>query len=168
MWQFHWLTWIAAAVAALLIETTLLPLVFPPGYVPDLVLVVVVAFALFETPMRGATLGAMAGLLVDLVAGRMWGMNLGVDAALGAAVAVLQTKIVRDAVFVPGLIGALAQVVAHLLDWVGARVAQIDLSLGAFMRPTPIWILFGLFLTPALVVLLGLKPRHEVDARHRF
>lgn len=168
MWQYHWLTWLVMSAAALLIETTLLPLAFPSGYVPDLVLVVVVAFALFETPVRGAALGAVAGLLVDLAAGRMWGLNLGVDAALGAAVALLQTKIVRDAVFVPGLLGALAQVVAHLLDWAGAEAAGLHLSLGAFMHPTPIWILFGLFLTPALVVLLGLRPRHEVDARLRF
>ncbi|MCL8206723.1 MAG: rod shape-determining protein MreD [Actinomycetia bacterium] len=168
MWQYHWLTWVVAPLAALVVETTLLPLLFPPGYVPDLVLATVVALALFESPVRGAALGAIAGLLVDLAAGRMWGLNLGVDAAVGAAVAVLQSKIVRDAVFVPGLVGALAQVVAHLLDWIATEAAGLHFALGVFMRPTPVWILFGLFFTPALVTLLGLRPRHEVDERLRF
>lgn len=54
-------------VAALLVSTVLPRLGVPPGAVPDLVLVGVVATAVLRGPVHGALVGLLAGWVVELV-----------------------------------------------------------------------------------------------------
>lgn len=168
MWQYRWWAWVLVFAAALTIQTTFLPLVFPMGYVPNLVLVVVVALAFFESPSRGALLGAIAGLMTDVVAGRLIGMNLALDAIVGYLVAQLQSQIIRDDVLVPGLVGAFAAGASRLVEWAVLRVLGYSFAFRPFVAPLPTDILFALFMTGAVMGLMRLRPRHEVDARLRF
>lgn len=168
MWQYRWWAWAIMFVAAILIQTSLLPLLFPIGYVPNLMLVVVVALAFFETPARGALLGAVAGLAVDIVAGRLIGMNLAIDGVVGFLVATLQTQIVRDNVFVPGLVGAFCAGASRLVEWGALRALGYSIAFRPFMAPLPTDILFALFMTGAVIGLTNLRPRHEVDTSLRF
>lgn len=57
----------ATLLTALLLQTTVLTRLPLPGGAPELLLVVVVAFALVEGPMSGTVTGFVGGLLVDLV-----------------------------------------------------------------------------------------------------
>jgi rod shape-determining protein MreD len=168
VWQYRWGTWIVAPVLALVLQTSLLTEVFPPNDVPNLVLAGVVAFAFFETPRRGLILGAVAGLLTDLAAGRLIGLNLALLAGVGWLVAVLQSRIVRDDVFVPGLVGAMCQVAVRVLGAGLAYAAGYRMSVSSVVGVLPVDILFGLFMTPALIALLHLRPRHEVDQSLKF
>lgn len=168
MWQYRWWGWLLVLLIALLVQTALLPQIFPMGYVPDLVLVVVVAFAFFETPVRGAILGALAGLLVDIVAGRFIGLNMVVDAMAGCLVASVQSKIIRDDVFVPGLVGAVFEGASRVAQWIILAIFGYRFGLLGFMASLPIFVLFGLFMTPAIIALLHLRPRHEVDVKLQF
>jgi rod shape-determining protein MreD len=168
VWQYRWGTWILAALGALLIETSLLDHLFPAADLPNLVLAVVVAFALFETPRRGLVLGGIAGVLVDLAAGRLIGLNLVLFMGTGYLVASLQSRIVRDEVFVPGLVGAFFQAAVRVASWLIAYLAGFGMPVGYLGAVLPIDILFGLFMTPALIGILHLRPRHEVDESLRF
>jgi rod shape-determining protein MreD len=168
MWQYRWWMWVLLFAAALVVQTALLPLLFPAGYVPNVVLVVVIALALFETPWRGAALGAVAGLMVDVTAGRLIGMNLAIDGLVGYFVATMQGQIVRDAVFVPGMVGAFCLGAVRLVDWGVLRLVGYDFAFRAFMAPLATDILFGLFMTGAVIGILNLKPRREVDHNLRF
>lgn len=168
MWQYHWWAWVLIVAAALIVQTAFLPLVFPIGYVPNLVLVVVVALAFFESPSRGALLGAIAGLMTDVAAGRLIGMNLALDAVVGYLVARLQSQIVRDDVLVPGLVGAFAAGASRLVQWAMLRVLGYSFAFRPFVAPLPTDILFALFMTGAVMGLMHLRPRREVDARLRF
>ena len=75
----RWLLSVAAVLSALLLQTTVLARLPLPGGAPDLLLVVVVAFALAEGPRSGTLTGFAAGLLADL----------GADHELGRAALVL-------------------------------------------------------------------------------
>jgi rod shape-determining protein MreD len=57
------------AVAAVLVQTVMLPKFAVLGWQPDLVLLTVIGFALASGPRTGARYGFAAGLLVDLVSG---------------------------------------------------------------------------------------------------
>jgi rod shape-determining protein MreD len=167
MWQYRWGTWVILGVVALLIETSLLSRIFPPSDLPNLVLALTVSFAFFETPSRGAVLGGVMGLLVDLAAGRLIGLNLTLFALTGWAVATLQSRIVRDEVFVPGLVGAFCQVAVRIATWMILFIIGFRSPVTSLAAVLPVDILFGLFMTPGLIGILHLRPRHEVDDRLR-
>jgi rod shape-determining protein MreD len=65
------------AVAAMLVQTVVLPGFDVFGWRPDLVMLTVVAFGLADGPETGARYGFGAGLLLDLVSGtgRMLGLS---------------------------------------------------------------------------------------------
>lgn len=163
MWQFRVITWFVLYLLGLLVQTALLPQIFPIGYVPDLVLPLTVIIALYETPRRGLLAGLIGGLMQDVWAGRLWGLNALTFALVGFAIAHLESRIVRDNVFVPGLLAGLAQLLVLPFQWVILRVFGIALPWSEFMKPLPVWLLFSMLVTPAIGGILGFRPRHEVD-----
>ena len=168
MWQYRWWTWLILPLVALVVETSLLSHLFPPDALPNLVLVVVVALAFFETPRRALILGALAGLLVDVDAGRLIGLNMALFATAGWVVGVLQARIVRDEIFVPGFIGALVQAGVRIVTWGLLLGLGLAFPLSELASVLPVDILFGLFMTPGVIGILRLKPRHLVDQRFKF
>lgn len=75
----------AAVLSALLLQTTVLARLPLPGGAPDLLLVLVVAFALAEGPLSGTVTGFVAGLSADLLADHELGRAALVLAAVGYA-----------------------------------------------------------------------------------
>ncbi len=159
MARFRVGTWIVLYLLALLIQVALLPQIFPNGYVPNVVLSVTVLIALYETPRRGMYAGLIGGLMQDLWAGRLIGLNALTFALLGYAIASLQQRIVHDPIFVPGLLAALSQVVVTPFQWLLLFVFGYHFSWLVFSRPLPVWILFSMLFTPALGGLLGFRTR---------
>lgn len=166
MWQFRTLTWIVLFLLGLLVQTALLPQIFPVGYVPDLILPLTIIIALYETPRRGLMAGLIGGLLQDMWAGRLWGINAVTYALLGFAVAQLESRIIRDNVFVPGLLAGLAQLLVVPFQWMVLQLVGIAIPWSDFMRPLPIWLLFSMLVTPAIGGILGFRSRHEVDRKY--
>ena len=56
---------VVSVITAVLLQVTLVGRLPVPGAAPDLVLVLVVAFALAEGPQSGMVTGFLAGLLTD-------------------------------------------------------------------------------------------------------
>lgn len=166
MWQFRWVSWVVLYVLALLIQTAWLPQIFPPGYVPSMVLPVTVLFALYETPPRGLVIGAVGGLMQDVWAGRLIGLNAVTMALVGYAVSSIQSKIVRDRVFVPGLLAGLAQVAVVPFQWVVLNLFGFHFGWAAYSRPLADWLFFQMLFTPGLGGILGFRARHEVDSKY--
>ncbi|MDA8192977.1 MAG: rod shape-determining protein MreD [Thermaerobacter sp.] len=166
MWQFRFPTWLVLFVFALLVQTALLPVIFPVGYVPSMVLPVVVLIAVYETPRRGLAAGLLGGLMMDVWSGRTWGLNALTYAFIGYLVAILQGKIVRDQVFVPGLLAGVAQVAATPLQWVLLRVAGYHFAWLGFVRPLPSSVLFAMLMTPAIGGILRFRSRHEIESMY--
>jgi len=166
MWQFRVWFWLLLFVLALLIQTALLPQLFPTPDIPDFVLPLTVIIALYETPRRGLLAGLLGGLLQDLWAGRLWGLNAVSFALLGYLVAWTAGHVARDPIFVPGLLAGLGQLVILPFQWVLLRLSGYDFSWIPFMHTLPEWILFSMFMAPALGGILRFRPRHEVENRY--
>lgn len=166
MWPYRAASWIVLFLFALLIQTSILPLMFPPGYVPSLVLPVVVLIAGYENPQRGLLVGAIGGLMMDMWAGRAWGLNTFPYALVGYGVAVIQSKIVRDQVFVPGLLAGLAVVFLLPVQWVLLLIGGYHFHWVTYAQPLPSSVLFSMLMTPALGGILGLRSRYDVQTRY--
>ncbi len=161
-------TWILLYLLVLLIQVGLLPQIFPIGYVPDAMLSLTVLIALHETPKRGMWAGLLGGLMQDLWAGRLIGLNALTFALLGYGVAWVQQRIVRDPIFVPGLIAGLSQIVVVPFQWALLYIAGYHFSWLVFSRPLPVWILFSMLFTPALGGMVGFIPkRNRKRTRYR-
>lgn len=102
---------IRAAVIALvlatvaLIETTVFPYLTLAGFRPDLLLLVTAAFALYDGPITGTTVGFVAGLLDDLLlVNPPVGLSAAVLVATGFAVGVVRPYLASGSVTAPALV----------------------------------------------------------------
>lgn len=166
MWQFRIPTWIVLFVLGLLVQTALLPQIFPSGYVPNMILPLTVIIALYETPRRALLAGLIGGLMQDLWAGRTWGLDALTFALLGYGIGLIQSRVMRDQVFVPGLLAGVSQLVVIPFQWVLLRLFGYDFSWLTFMKPLPDWILFSMLMAPALGGILGFRARHEIESSY--
>lgn len=63
----------ATVLTAILLQTTVIAVLPLPGAAPDLLVVLIVAYALVEGPLQGMTTGFVAGVLVDALADHQLG-----------------------------------------------------------------------------------------------
>ena len=153
------LYWGIVFVFGLMVQTALLPQVFPSGYVPNVMISLVVLLALYESPRRGLALGLMAGGLTDLFGGRLIGLNTATLGLIGYIVARYQARLNHDPIFVPGLMGALSQLVIAPVQWFVLQIIGYAVPWQAMAYPLPYWVLFSLLFTPAMGAILGIRPR---------
>lgn len=138
-------------LAALLFQTTLLELV-RFHIKPDLVLILVIFFALLNGIKPGAVFGAAAGLAQDLVGGRYLGLNALALAITALAVGYLESKVFKENLLVPILVVFLASVLHAVLIYSFHLLAGTHLPLAAGARIGIIEACFN-----ALVVPLGYR-----------
>jgi rod shape-determining protein MreD len=122
---------------------------------------VTVTVALYDTPRNGMWAGVLAGFLQDIAAGRLIGLNTVTLAGIGYLTAWAGQQVAKDPIFVPGLLAAMAQVVASMFEWTVLRLFGLGVSWSTFMHPLAAWVLFSMFLTPALGGILGLSTRRD-------
>ena len=92
----HILVWLALA---LLVQTTLVPLVAGGGAPVDLVLVVVVFAALNRGPVAGLWTGTVAGLLQDALSGGIIGVSGLTKTIIGVVVGVVGSRFLLGTVW---------------------------------------------------------------------
>lgn len=116
-------------VAAAAIQTAMLPLVSVGGYRPDLLLLLVIAFAVDDGPEVGVRIGFVAGLLTDaLLATSAIGVSALVMAVVGYAIGSLRRFLSPNSLTAPLLLcfggsivatvalGAMAQVLGDAVN----------------------------------------------------
>ena len=164
---YRLLYWLVVFVFGLMVQTALLPQIFPIGYVPSVMVPLVVILALYETPRRGLALGLLAGLLADLWGGRLIGMNTVTFGLLGYVVANYQGRIQHDPIFMPGLVGGVSQLAVASVDWLSLRLIGYPIPAQGLIAPLPYWVLFGMLFTPAMGAILGFRPSlRRMGRRH--
>lgn len=106
------LIWSGVLVITIIIQSTLIPLISIKGIHPDLLLVIVVSYALLSGKEYGAGLGFFAGLLQDLVSGSIFGINTLSKLATGYMFGLAERKVFKEHVLLP----VLATLVATLFN----------------------------------------------------
>lgn len=146
-------------VLALLLQTAVLARLPLPGSPPDLVLVLVLAFALTEGPLSGMVTGFVAGLLADLLADHQLGRLALVYVVVGYLVGLLQDGSERS-VLLPFLaVGAGAAGALVLFAGEGLLLGDPRTSLAAVVHAIVSSVPYDVVLTPFVVPVVGLLVR---------
>ena len=150
-----------SVVTAVLVQTAVLARLPLPGGAPDLLLVLVVAFALAEGPVSGTLTGAATGLLADLAGDAELGRQALVLAVVGYAAGLVDGR--RRSRLLPLVVVAVAVLgaaVLHLL--LGLLVADpragLDRSVLATLAYSGVLALLVVPLVAALLRRLDADP----------
>ncbi len=102
-------------LAALLLQTTLLVKLRVFGVMPDFMLLVAVAAGITAGPVRGATLGFVSGMVIDLFLPTPLGLSALVFTLVGYGVGVANTGVLRSAWYIPVLTAGAASMAGEVL-----------------------------------------------------
>jgi rod shape-determining protein MreD len=138
-----------SAFTALLLQTTVLARISFLGAKPDLLLVVVVCFALSDGPAVGMGAGFGAGLLADLLGTHTLGLLALTLCVVGYAAGVIRSYFDRLATFTPMLVvGALTAVATLMYAGIGALLGDPRFRAEPLARTLLLTSLYDVVLTP--------------------
>lgn len=159
----------AAVLTALLLQLAVIGRLPLPGAAPDLLLVLVVGFALAEGPLAGIITGFVAGLLADSVGDHQLGRLALAYVVVGYVTGLLQDDTERSTLrpFLAVAFGA----VAGLTVYAGEAILLGDSRIGvhAIVRSAISTVPYDVILTPFVVpVVTGLVRRLDPDPLRRL
>jgi rod shape-determining protein MreD len=149
----------ATVLTTLLVQDAVVGKLPLPGAAPDLLLVLVVAYALIEGPLSGMTTGFIAGVLADSLADHQLGRLALVYALIGYATGFIQDDTERSTL-VPFLAvgaGALGGVLVFAAE--GMLLGDPRITIHAVARSLVSSVPYAVVLTPFVVPVLGLLVR---------
>ena len=158
----------ATVLTALLLQTTVITQLPLPGAAPDLVLVLVVAYALAEGPLSGLSTGFIAGLLADASADHELGRLALVYAVVGYLTGLVEDDTERSTVlpFLAVGLGAVTGVLVFAAE--GALLGDPRVTIGAIGRSLVSSVPYDVVLTPFVVPVVALLVRRvELDPLRR-
>lgn len=123
--------WLGVMIATIIIQSTLLPLVAIKGVCPDMLLVVVVSYALLSGKEQGVGMGFFAGLLQDLAFGSIFGINTLSKLATGYICGLAERKVFKEHVLLPVAATAVATVFNGLVMFVVLLMLGYKVDIGA-------------------------------------
>jgi rod shape-determining protein MreD len=155
-------------VSALLLQRSAFALLRLPGTTPDLLVVVVVGFAVIRGPLVGCVVGFAAGLLADLAppADHAVGRLALVFCLAGYLAGLARDEAERSA-FMPMLVVAFGAGFVVLMDTAVGRVFGDDqVGWAVVARVLPAAVLYDVVLTPFIVPAIAFVDR-RLDAGER-
>lgn len=155
-------------LTALLLQTTVLAVLPLPGAAPDLLLVLVVAFALAEGQLSGTVTGFVAGLAEDLAGDHQLGQLALAYVVVGYVVGLVHDDTERSTLmpFVAVGLGAAGAVLIYA--GVGVLLGDVRVTGPAVGRSLVSTVPYSVVLTPFVVpVVAALVRRVDPDAARR-
>jgi rod shape-determining protein MreD len=160
---------VASVVTALLLQLTVIGRLPLPGAAPDLVVVLVVAFALAEGPMSGLVTGWAAGLLADALADHQMGRLALAYALAGYVSGMLKDETERSTLQPFGAVATGAAVAVGAFAVVGVLLGDPRVSFYSVARTLFSSVPYDVVLTPFVVPLVaGLVHRLDADPLRRL
>jgi rod shape-determining protein MreD len=158
----------ATVLTALLLQDTVFTQLPLPGVAPDLLLVVVVAYALIEGPLSGMTTGFVAGLLADSLADHQLGRLALAYAVMGYLTGFIEDDTERSILLPFAAVAAGAAGAVVLFAGEGMLLGDPRVTLHAVGRSLASSVPYAVVLTPFVVpVLSALARRIESDPIRR-
>ena len=155
-------------LTALLVQTTIVARLPLPGSAPDLVLVLVLAFALVEGPLSGLITGFTAGLMVDLVTDHQLGRLALAYAVVGYLVGLLDDDHERSVLLPFVAVGLGAAGALLVFSGEGLLLGDMRVTVGAVLGGLLSSVPYDVVLTPFVVPVIGaLVRRVDLDPLRR-
>jgi rod shape-determining protein MreD len=156
-------------VTALMLQLTAIGRLPLPGAEPELVLVLVLAFALAEGPLSGAVTGFCAGLLADCFASHEMGRLALAYALAGYVTGNLQDDTERSTLQPFGAVAFGAMVSLGVFAFEGVLLGDHRVTWHSVVRAAVSSVPYDVVLTPFVVPLVaGLVRRLDVDPLRRL
>jgi rod shape-determining protein MreD len=111
----RWVVLAFLLLVSLVLETTLFHWLSLWGVQPDLVLILVVFFALFSGSLGGAFFGFLGGLAQDALSGQYLGLNAFSKLVAGYIVAQLERKIYKEHTLIPIIVVFIVSLTSQIL-----------------------------------------------------
>lgn len=146
-------------VTALLLQTAVLSGLPLPGTAPELLVVVVVAFALAEGPLSGAVTGFVAGLAADLLSDSALGRTALVLAVVGHLAGRVHDDTERSTLLPFAVVGAAAAGAVLLYAAEGLLLGDPRVGAAAVVRALASSVPYAVVLTPFVVPLVAALTR---------
>lgn len=103
--------WLSVVIIAIIIQSTILPMILFRGICPDLLMVIVVSYALLSGKEKGVGVGFFAGLLQDVAFGTIFGINTLSKMLIGYIFGLAERKVFKEKVLLPVVATAVATLV---------------------------------------------------------
>lgn len=134
------LIWSGVLVITIIIQSTLIPLISIKGIHPDLLLVIVVSYALLSGKEYGAGMGFFAGLLQDLVSGSIFGINTLSKLATGYMFGLAERKVFKEHVLLPVLATLVATLFSGLVGIILLLIGgyKVDIAAAVMQNIMPL------------------------------
>lgn len=110
--------WLCVLVVTVIFQSTLIPFAGFRGISPDVLLVIVVSYALLSGKEQGVGMGFFAGLLQDLALGSVFGVNTLAKLATGYFFGLAERKVFKENILLPVAATAVATVVNGLVIYI--------------------------------------------------
>lgn len=109
-------------LAAVLLQTTVAPFMAIKKIEPDIILMVVVAYAFLDGSAQGSLVGFAGGLLQDLAVGPVLGLNALAKTVVGYVAGLLEDSILFESIFLPVIAVFIATVFHNIVFGAAAMV----------------------------------------------
>jgi len=152
---------VVVVLTALLTQTVLLSRLPLPGAVPDLLLVVVVAFGLTEGSRSGAVTGMCAGLLADLGSDHELGRLALAYVLCGHLAGLVRPAPDRPAFLAPIVVALCAVLAVTVYAAEGVLLDDPRTTVAAYLRAIAATVTYCVALTPVVVPAVGLLVRRR-------
>jgi len=160
---------VATVITALLLQLAAIGRLPLPGAEPDLLLVLVLAFALAEGPHSGTITGFCAGLLADCFASHELGRLALAYALAGYVTGTLQDDTERSTLQPFGAVALGGLVALFAFSFEGVLLGDHRITWHSVARATSSSVPYDVVLTPFVVPLVaGLVRRLDVDPLRRL
>lgn len=110
--------WLSVVIVAVIIQSTVLPMILFKGICPDLLLVIIVSYALLSGKEKGLGIGFFAGLLQDLAFGNIFGINTLSKMTIGYIFGLAERKVFKEKILLPVVATAVATLVHSLVMFI--------------------------------------------------
>lgn len=122
----RWWVLVPLSIIVIAVQSSLLMPLTLWGVLPDLALVIVATVALVQGPAVGGLTGLIAGLLLDVIAGRMVGLGALSKVAVGLGIGAVGQRVFGERIIVTAALVFVAAFVDRIVYYVGARAFGID------------------------------------------
>lgn len=93
--------WLVFTVAALVLQSSFLPIIHYKGIGPDLLLLTIGSYAFLNGSRNGCFMGFMLGLVQDLATGTFFGVNTFTKTVIGFGCGIFSSRILQDNFLMP-------------------------------------------------------------------
>lgn len=127
----RYLTLTILFLVSLILQSTVFSYLTIAGVKPDLILIIVIFFAILHGPKEGTLAGIIGGLLQDLAFGQNLGMNVLTKVVIGYLCGLLERKVYKENLLIPMIIIFIGTFLNELMLYL-FRLA-VDISTGSFI-----------------------------------